>query len=241
VDWVRLDHFRGFEAYWAVQAGAKTAAQGEWKRGPGAPFLEAVRNAFGRLPLLAEDLGFITAEVEALRDRFELPGMRVLQFAFGDDAKANEYLPYSYIRHCLVYTGTHDNDTTGGWFQGSEGATTQSAPEKAAERKFVLRYTGATGLEIHWDMIRLAHSSVADTAIVPLQDVLGLGSSARMNVPGRPTGNWTWRFRPGEIDLLARARLADITAVYNRWNGPLPEHLHSPPHRRAGEILAQGA
>jgi 4-alpha-glucanotransferase len=232
VDLVRLDHFRGFAAYWAVPAHAKTAAEGEWKRGPGSAVLEAVRTALGHLPLLAEDLGVITPDVEALRDRFELPGMRVLQFAFGNDAKACDYLPYSYIHHCLVYTGTHDNDTTVGWFHGSEGATTQSAEEKQAEREFVLRYTGTTGAEIHWDMIRLALSSVADTAIVPLQDVLGLGSSARMNVPGRPTGNWHWRFRPGQVDAQVRARLADMTVVYNRWNGPIPEHhRHCPPPR----------
>jgi 4-alpha-glucanotransferase len=232
VDWVRLDHFRGFQAYWAVPAGAETAAEGEWMHGPGAGILEAVRDALGRLPLLAEDLGIITPEVEALRDRFELPGMRVLQFAFGDDAKANDYLPYSYIHHCLVYTGTHDNDTTVGWFRGSAGATTQSLEEKAAEREFVLRYVGTSGAEIHWDLIRVALASVADTVIIPLQDVLGLDSSARMNVPGRPTGNWDWRFRPGQIDRLARARLADLTAVYSRWNGPIPDHLHQCPPRR---------
>jgi 4-alpha-glucanotransferase len=238
VDWVRLDHFRGFEAYWAVPAGSQTAAAGEWKRGPGAGILEAVRDAIGRLPLLAEDLGLITPEVEALRDRFELPGMRVLQFAFGDDAKANDYLPYSYIRHCLVYTGTHDNDTTVGWFHGSEGATTQSAEQQARERAFVLRYVGTSGAEIHWDLIRLALASVADTAVVPLQDVLGLGSEARMNVPGRPTGNWTWRFLPGQIDQPDRSRLADITAVYNRWNGPVPYRMHDflPPFHRPANM-----
>jgi 4-alpha-glucanotransferase len=229
VDLVRLDHFRGFEAYWEVPAGSETAANGRWVRGPGAAFLEAVRDALGHLPLLAEDLGVITPDVEALRDRFHLPGMRVLQFAFGDDAKAHDYLPYSYINHCLVYTGTHDNDTTVGWFKGSAGHTTQPPEVKAAEREFVLRYVGTTGEEIHWDMIRLALGSVADTAIIPLQDVLGLDSASRMNVPGRPTGNWHWRFLRGQPDTRTRDRLADLTAVYSRWNGPLPEHLHRCP------------
>lgn len=228
-DLVRLDHFRGFEAYWAVVAGAPTAATGRWMPGPGVEFLQAVQQALGGLPLLAEDLGVITPEVEALRDQFELPGMRVLQFAFGDDAKACDYLPYSYIHHCVVYTGTHDNDTTVGWFRGSGQDTTQSDEVKAAEREFVLRYTGTSGAEIHWDLIRLALASVADTAIIPLQDLLGLDSSARMNVPGRPTGNWHWRLRPGQLDASTRERLADLTAVYNRWNGPVPDHWHRCP------------
>jgi 4-alpha-glucanotransferase len=229
VDLLRLDHFRGFESYWAVPAGEETAVNGRWVRGPGAPFFEAVRDALGGLPLIAEDLGLITPEVEELRDRFELPGMRVLQFAFGDDAKANDFLPYRYIRHCIAYTGTHDNDTTFGWFHGSEGNTTQSAESKAAERDFVLRYVGTDGHEIHWDMIRQVMASVADTAIVPLQDVLGLDSSGRMNLPGRATGNWHWRYHPGQPDARARARLADFAIVYNRWNGRVPDHHHRYP------------
>jgi 4-alpha-glucanotransferase len=231
VDLVRLDHFRGFEAYWEVPADAPTAVSGRWVPGPGEPFLQAVRHGLGDLPLIAEDLGVITPEVEALRDHFGLPGMRVLQFAFGDDAKACDYLPYSYVRNCIVYTGTHDNDTTVGWFQGSTGQTTQTEEVKAAEREFVLRYTGTTGAEIHWDLIRLAFGSVANTAIIPLQDVLGLGSEARMNIPGIPTGNWRWRFLPGQIDAATRARLADLTAVFNRWNGEVPDHLHRCPPR----------
>jgi 4-alpha-glucanotransferase len=235
VDWIRLDHFRGFEAYWAVPAGSETAATGQWVPGPGARFLEALRQALGgQLPLIAEDLGIITPEVEALRDQFELPGMRVLQFAFGDDAKANDYLTYSYIPHCIVYTGTHDNDTTVGWFRGSGGHTTQSDAVRNAEREFVLRYTGTSGEQIHWDLIRLALGSVADTAIVPLQDVLGLGSEARMNVPGVPTGNWQWRYLPGQLSPAARLRLADMTAVYSRWNGSIPDEWHRCPPKASG-------
>ncbi len=227
VDLVRLDHFRGFEAYWSVPAGEPTAVNGEWRVAPGAEFLTAVRRAMGGLPLIAEDLGAITPEVERLRDEAGLPGMRVLQFAFGDDDKAADYLPCHYIPHCVVYTGTHDNDTTVGWFHGSEGNTTQAPEIIAAERNFVRRYLGTSGERIHWDLIRLALNSVADTAILPLQDVLGLGSEARMNVPGRAEGNWAWRFPPGELNGEVRGRLADLTAVYDRWNGDeVPVHLH---------------
>ena len=227
VDLVRLDHFRGFEAYWAVRADEPTAIDGEWRPAPGAEFLEAAREALGGLPLIAEDLGVITPEVDALRDAAGLPGMRILQFAFGDDDKANDYLPCHYIPHCVVYTGTHDNDTTVGWFHGSEGNTTQPPEILAAERAFVRRYLGTTGEAIHWDMIRLALNSVADTVILPLQDLLGLGSEARMNVPGRAEGNWTWRFAPGALGADVRDRLADLTVVYDRWNGQsVPPHLH---------------
>ncbi|MBX6316072.1 MAG: 4-alpha-glucanotransferase [Isosphaeraceae bacterium] len=227
-DLVRLDHFRGFEAYWEVPADSPTAASGRWALGPGHAFLEAVRHALGGLPLIAEDLGNITFEVEALRDQFGLPGMKVLQFAFGNDPMAEVYLPYRYPNHCIVYTGTHDNDTTVGWFSAEVAESTQTPEEVAAERAFVRRYLGTTGEEIHWDLIRLAFGSVADTVIIPMQDILGLGSEARMNIPGRAEGNWAWRMAPGQLDGTARARLADLTAVYARWNGEVPVHLRSP-------------
>jgi 4-alpha-glucanotransferase len=234
VDVIRIDHFRGFEAYWEIPAGSKTAAPGRWVPGPGSHFFEALKRRLASLPLIAEDLGVITPPVEALRDEFGLPGMRVLQFGFGADSGSEKYLPHRYVPHCVAYTGTHDNDTTRGWFTSTEVATTQSWGEVQAERAYARRYLNSAGQEIHWDMIRLAFSSVADTAIIPLQDVLGLGTSARMNLPGSPEGNWGWRFAPGQIDRRARDRLADLTAVYSRWAGPVPPALdpHFRPARR---------
>jgi 4-alpha-glucanotransferase len=220
VDLVRIDHFRGFEAYWEIPAGSPTAASGRWVEGPGSKFFEALRRRLGHLPLIAEDLGLITPGVEALRDEFSLPGMRVLQFGFGPGA--DKHLPYRFVPHCVAYTGTHDNDTTLGWFTSRHVATTQSWDEVLAERAFVCRYVNADGAEIHWDMIRLAFSSVADTAIIPLQDILGLDSRARMNTPGQAEGNWRWRFQHGQIAPRAQNRLAELTAVYCRWNGALP-------------------
>ncbi len=232
-DLVRLDHFRGFEANWEVPADAPTAANGRWSLGPGAAFLSAVRDALGGLPLIAEDLGNITFEVEALRDRFELPGMKILQFAFGNDPLADAYLPYSYPRLCIVYTGTHDNDTTVGWFSNSVVESTQTPEEIAAERAFVRRFVGTTGEEIHWDLIRVAYASVSDLAVIPMQDVLGLDGSARMNRPGQAEGNWAWRFTDDLLEASnGRARLADLAAVYSRFNGEVPVSLRTPrrPH-----------
>jgi 4-alpha-glucanotransferase len=223
VDLVRLDHFRGFEAYWEVPASSPTAATGRWVAGPGDAFLEAVRAGLGGLPLIAEDLGEITPAVEALRDRFNLPGMRVLQFGFGDDPGSDIYLPYRYIPHCVAYTGTHDNDTAVGWFHGAGLETTQSPEAIAAERAFVRRYLGTDASAIHWDLIRLVFGSVADTAIIPMQDLLGLGSSARMNTPGHPLGNWRWRMAPGAFGQTVRHRLADLTAICGRWNCEVPD------------------
>jgi 4-alpha-glucanotransferase len=225
VDLVRIDHFRGFEAYWEIPAGSKTAAPGRWVKGPGNRFFEALRQRPGGLPLIAEDLGMITPEVLALRDEIGLPGMKVVQFGFGSDTGADTMLPYRYIPHCVVYTGTHDNDTTVGWFTSSEVATTQSLEQIHCERAFARRFLNTSGVQIHWDMIRLAFGSVADTAIIPLQDILGLDSRARMNVPGTVEGNWRWRFRTGQIDRPARERLAELTSLYGRWNGVLPKHM----------------
>jgi len=225
VDIVRIDHFRGFEAYWEIPAGSKTAAPGKWVAGPGSKFFEALRSRLGSLPLIAEDLGLITQGVEALRDEFGLPGMRVLQFGFGPDAGAEKDLPHRFVHHCVVYTGTHDNDTTRGWFTSTNVATTQSRDEIQAERAFARCYLHSTGEEIHWDMIRLAIGSVADTAIIPMQDILGLDSRARMNLPGKAEGNWRWRFQKGQIERQARERLAELTALYGRWNGALPKAM----------------
>ena len=206
VDTVRLDHFRGFEAYWEVPAHETTAINGRWVPGPGADFFETVRRHFGHLPLIAEDLGLITPPVNALRLQFGLPGMRILQFAFGGATEAR-FLPHNFERHTVVYTGTHDNDCTRGWH----------AAMTDAERDFFHRYCASTGAEPAWDLIRLAWASVADLAIAPLQDVLDLGSEGRMNYPGQPAGNWDWRFQAHMLTDQRLARLADWTEIYDRW------------------------
>lgn len=205
VDIVRVDHFRGFEAYWEVPASEETAINGQWVEGPGADFFHVIEEEFGKPPIIAEDLGVITPEVEALRKSFGFPGMKILQFAFNGD-NGSDYLPHRYERNYVVYTGTHDNDTTRGWFE--------SAPE--GEREFTLKYLGTTGDEIHWDMIRLAFGSVANMAVVPLQDVFGLGTEARMNFPSRAGGNWTWRYTPDRLTDEAARRLAVLAEVYGR-------------------------
>jgi len=225
VDLIRIDHFRGFEAYWEIPAGSLTAASGRWVEGPGRDFFESLRRRLGSLPLIAEDLGVITPAVEALRDEFGLPGMRVLQFGFGADPGAETYLPHRFVHHCLAYTGTHDNDTTLGWLTSTDVATTQSRDELQAERAFVRRYVDRQDGDIHWAMIRLAHASIADTAIIPMQDILGLDSRARMNTPGTAEGNWGWRFQWEQLGTKEREKLADLTAVYSRWNGPVPAKL----------------
>jgi len=231
VDLVRLDHFRGFEAYWEVPANSATAATGRWALGPGTAFLDALREGLGGLPIIAEDLGDITPEVEALRDRFRLPGMRVIQFGFGGDPGSEVHLPHRYINHCVAYTGTHDNDTAVGWFDPTHDESTQSHEQVLAERDYVRRYLGTSTIDVHWDMIRVIMASVADTVVFPLQDVLGLGSEARMNVPGQPDGNWSWRFQATQLDPKILARLADMTAIYSRWNGECPDQYR--PIRRA--------
>jgi len=236
VDLVRIDHFRGFEAYWEIPAGAPTAATGRWVPGPGAPLFEALRKRLGSLPVIAEDLGFITPAVESLRDQFNLPGMKVLQFGFGPDAGSENYLPHRYLPHCVVYTGTHDNDTTVGWFTSTEPASAQSWEAMQAERAFARKYLHSTE-EIHWAMIRLAFASVADTAIVPMQDVLGLDGRARMNLPGSLGGNWVFRLESLAIDQATCDRLAELTAVYSRWNGPIPPAYD--PHHEARAAACQ--
>jgi 4-alpha-glucanotransferase len=216
VDIVRLDHFRGFEKYWAVPAAETTAINGEWEPGPGADLFQAIKAALGELPIIAEDLGVITPEVEKLRNELGFPGMRILQFAFGVDPQADQFKPYNYLPNSVVYTGTHDNDTALGWFNAGVGDSTRSKAEVEAERRFVLQYLGTDGGEINWDLIRLALGSVARTAIIPLQDVLGCGSEARMNVPARESGNWGWRYRAEQLTPELRARLKELTNVYGR-------------------------
>ncbi|HEY8549233.1 MAG TPA: 4-alpha-glucanotransferase [Vicinamibacterales bacterium] len=218
VDRVRIDHFRGFEAAWEVPGDAVTAVNGVWVKGPGAELFEAVQAALpeGPLPFVAENLGVITPEVEALRERFGLPGMAILQFAFGTDPQGPDFRPHNYPRNRVAYTGTHDNDTTVGWWTGDVGHSTRSAEDLERERNYTRRYLGTDGREIHWDFIRAVLASVADTAIIPAQDLLGLGSEARMNQPGKPSGNWRWRLLPGQPDAAVAARLRDLTEVYER-------------------------
>lgn len=206
VDWIRIDHFRGFQAYWAVPQGEETAMNGEWIEAPGEEFFQVLNRKLGKLPILAEDLGVITPEVEELRDQFEFPGMRIMHFAFGSDP-GNPYLPFNYVRNCLVYTGTHDNDTTVGWFEKLSDY----------ERSNLLSYIGCVSSEgIHWDLIRLAHSSIANLSIVPLQDLFGLGTIARMNVPSQAEGNWGWRYRPDMLREDVRDRFAHLTRLFGR-------------------------
>jgi 4-alpha-glucanotransferase len=208
VDVVRLDHFRGFESYWEIPAGRPDATVGAWVKAPGRALLTTLERALGGLPIIAEDLGVITPEVSALRESFHLPGMRVLQFAFGDKP-TNVYLPHNYEDNTVVYTGTHDNDTTRGWFAalGDMG------------RDHVRRYLACDGGDIAWDLIRAAWASVANLAMAPLQDVLNLGSEARMNTPGRAAGNWSWRYQENQLSARVWERLADLTELYGRSIG----------------------
>jgi 4-alpha-glucanotransferase len=216
-DRIRIDHFRGFESYWEVPGEDKVASNGKWVPGPGAALFVAARKELGPLPIIAEDLGVITPQVDALRDQLGFPGMRVLQFAFGDDPKASDYEPHNYPHECLVYTGTHDNDTTAGWFRSDAGeGTTRDQSSIDRERNHVMHYMGTDGREIHWDMIRLALASVANTAMFPMQDLLGLGSEARMNLPGTSSGNWTWRFRWEMLTPEIETRLLEMTEMYER-------------------------
>jgi 4-alpha-glucanotransferase len=218
-DVVRLDHFRGFESYWEVPAGEPTAIHGRWVKGPGEGFLSALQNAFGGLPIVAENLGVITPPVENLRQQFGLPGMSLLQFAFGTDPQGPSFRPHNYNRDLVAYTGGHDNDTTVGWWSSSGGAgdSTRTPEDVRKEHDFAHEYLNfQDDSEINWVMIRAVLASVADVAIVPLQDVLGLGSAARMNLPGTVSGNWKWRYRPGALSGELSVRLRSLVALYDR-------------------------
>jgi 4-alpha-glucanotransferase len=210
VDIIRLDHFRGFEMYWEIPAGNTTAVNGRWVEGPGDRFFEALQRALGEIPFIAEDLGYITSEVHDLRDRWKLPGMRVLQFAFGDESPHNPHKPYNFIRNCIAYTGTHDNDTTAGWFSA---AGRLPAPH---EIDLALRYMGSDPGEAVWDFIRAVLASVADTAIIPMQDILGLGSEARMNLPATTGNNWRWRMLEEQMKPELSVRLREMNRLYGR-------------------------
>ncbi len=217
VDYIRLDHFRGFEAFWQVPAGEPTAVNGKWVKGPGADLLEALQAELGPLPLIAENLGVITPEVEALREQFGFPGMSVLQFAFGKDPQAPDFRPHNYPRERVAYTGTHDNDTTIGWWNSTAGTdSTRTHEDLLEERAFAKAYLHTDGREINWTFIRTLMASVADMVIFPMQDVLGLGTEARMNLPGRPSGNWRWRMLPGTLREIEQSRLKQLVTLYDR-------------------------
>jgi 4-alpha-glucanotransferase len=205
-DIVRLDHFRGFEAYWEIPADEPTAVHGHWVNGPNDTFFHALRQSLGKLPFIAEDLGYITPEVHELRKRLGIPGMKILQFGFGNRG-AHVYLPHRYERDSVVYTGTHDNDTTLGWWENS-------ASEE--EREAAAAYLGIGTEGVHWDFIRAAMASVANLCVIPMQDVLGLGSDARMNVPSQPTGSWSWRLRPGSLTPELANKLATLVELTDR-------------------------
>jgi 4-alpha-glucanotransferase len=216
VDVLRIDHFRGFAACWEIPGGDLTAERGRWVEAPGRELFHAIRNALGDLPIIAEDLGVITPDVIKLRDEFGFPGMRILQFAFGGDPR-NIDLPHNYHRNVVVYTGTHDNDTTVGWFNSVAGeGSTRTSKQIECEREFCMKYLQSDGQEVHWDFIRTVFASVADTAIVPMQDVLGLGTEARMNLPNSTSGNWLWRFKEDALTDLLAERLKDLSSLYGR-------------------------
>ncbi|WJW68096.1 4-alpha-glucanotransferase [Candidatus Chlorohelix allophototropha] len=204
-DIVRIDHFRGFYNYWAVPASEETAIKGEWRMGPGADVFDKIREALGDCPIVAEDLGDMVPEVYELRDQLGLPGMKIIQFAFSDDA-LNPFLPHNHTKNSIVYTGSHDNDTSIGWYE--------KAP--AEEQHRARMYTNSDGRDINWGLIKLSFSSVADMAIIPLQEVLGLGSEGRMNFPGRPAGNWQWRFSYDQLSSGMAEYLKTLTILYGR-------------------------
>ncbi len=204
VDIIRLDHFRGFAGYWAVPYGNPTAEIGEWQPGPGKHFLTALQQALGDLPIIAEDLGLITPDVIELRDSFDLPGMRIFQFGFG--SPQDPFLPHNYVRNCAAYTGTHDNDTVLGWYK--------TAPK--SEQALARKYLNTPARNLPWSMIRSLWMSVASTVVAPLQDLLSLGTEARMNFPGKLGGNWTWRVLDDQLTDGLQAKILEFNTIYNR-------------------------
>jgi 4-alpha-glucanotransferase len=216
VDIARVDHFRGFCAAWEVPGKEETAEHGSWVNVPGKQLFTTLNRELGELPVIAEDLGVVTPDVEDLRDGFGFPGMRILQYAFGGDAK-NHDLPHNYVRNCVAYTGTHDNDTTVGWWSSKVGAgSTRDGESIDHEHEFCLKYLNTDGAEINWDLIRAIWASVADTAITPVQDLIGLGNEGRMNLPASNSGNWFWRLKDGDLTDEILSRLHDLTVTYGR-------------------------
>lgn len=207
VDIVRLDHFRGFAAYWEVPFGEETAVNGRWVPGPGEDFFATIQKSLGDLPIIAEDLGVITPDVVAMRERFNLPGMRITQFAFTGDPK-EPFLPHNHEKNSVVYTGTHDNDTSRGWYE--------RVPEE--EKSFYRRYLNRNGSQVAWDFIRATWSSVAVFALAPMQDFLELDNKARMNYPGNPSGNWTWRMLDSAMSTELQEKIKELNFLYDREN-----------------------
>ncbi len=208
-DIVRIDHFRGFAASWEVPGGDETAENGLWVNVPGRELFETLHRHFGRLPFIAEDLGHITEDVEQLRDHFGFPGMKILQYGFGGDA-FNRDLPHNYVQNCVAFSGTHDNDTTVGWWRSLD------KKDKNGPRAHCLKYLGTNGKDISWDLTRAVWASVADTAIVPVQDILSLDTGSRMNKPATQSGNWSWRLNDGELTKEIGERLRAMTELYGR-------------------------
>ena len=204
-DAVRVDHFRGFEAYWEIDASEETAINGRWVKAPGEALFNTLMDSFDELPIVVEDLGTITAEVEALRDKFGWPGMRILQFAF-DGQDTNPYLPHNHIENCVVYTGTHDNDTTLSWYE--------DLPE--SDKQFINQYLGYPEQPMPWALVECAFRSVANWAIVPMQDLLSLGKGYRMNTPGVTEGNWQWRFQWQQVDDYLAEKVKEIVVEFER-------------------------
>lgn len=205
-DVVRIDHFRGFDAYWEIPAAEPTAIIGRWVKGPGEKFFDAMREQLGDLPIIAEDLGVITPSVQTLRDRYNFPGMKILQFAFGGERNSSFLPHYFQTPNCVVYTGTHDNDTVVGWYRSAD----------EWEQDHIRRYLSVSGQDIAWDLTRLAWMSVADTAVVTLQDLMQLGTEARMNFPGKVGGYWRWRYTAHMLTDSITARLHALTDLYGR-------------------------
>ncbi len=208
-DLIRVDHFRGLVGYWVVPAGESNAVNGNWIEAPAGDFLNTLLRRFPQLPIIAEDLGVITPDVREIMHRFELPGMKVLLFAFGEDLPTNPYIPHNLPRNCVLYTGTHDNNTARGWFE-------REATPEIRQRVFAYLGREVPADDIHWELIRLAMMSVANTVIVPMQDILGLGEEARMNRPATTEGNWRWRLSPGQLTAPIADNLREMTELYGR-------------------------
>ncbi|MBI3195364.1 MAG: 4-alpha-glucanotransferase [Ignavibacteriae bacterium] len=214
VDIIRIDHFRGFEAFWEIPGDAETAEKGKWVNAPGKKFFTTLQHHLGTLPILAEDLGVITKPVVELRDHFGFPGMKILQFAFGSGME-HKFLPHNFLPNCVVYTGSHDNDTTRGYFEKAKN-------EANDIYSFTQRYINYYRENLTFELIRLAHSSVADIVIIPMQDILNLGAEARMNFPGKLGGNWTWRFTWEQVKPNLASKLKELTELYERPPKPKP-------------------
>ena len=204
-DIIRIDHFRGFEACWEIPASCETAMDGEWVKAPGDALFKQLTNTFGELPLVAEDLGIITDEVTALREKYAMPGMKILQFAFGDDA-SNPYLPHQHTQDSVSYTGTHDNNTTVGWFDELDDKT----------KTRIYEYLGGSQEPISWLLIRASLASVSQLSVLPMQDILSLDGEHRMNVPGTTEGNWSWKFNWDMVDETCSLRLKNLNTLYGR-------------------------